>query len=637
MSKIVLVEPKSTHLHVYSRVAIPRLGAVLLGTIFRNLGYDVRVFIEDIAPIDMQEVLSADLVGISAITSTAPPSYALAEKVRAAGIPVAIGGTHTSFMTEEGLQHADYVIRGEGEGAFIELLEALQGKRSLDSIPNLSYRRDGRSIHNPERPMIRDLDGNPIPEFDLIHGWKRGGIVSIATSRGCPFSCTFCSVPGMYGHAFRTHSVDRVVDELKVHRDASYIFFADDIFTANKRRTKELLSRMIAEGMTPEWGAQVRTETVDDPEMLDLMRQSGCFNVYVGFESINPRTLKLFQKKQDLAKIERSIERFHAHKIRIHGMFVIGSDEDDLETLDATAKFAISRGLESVQFMILTPMPGSPDWDSLYAKGNKDILTTDWSLYDGHHVVHQPRKLSPYELQVGATRAMRKFYSWGNIARSLLMRRDVFTAGIQLYGKHLLRDWHKANAGYVAKLRQSLYGEVERARVAGLVKPWKRVAVPDVFLQQRLGLLLQRFLTDLGVEVIPLPTEIQATPDAYLMPTVVDSVHRLRERVDVIIAPIVKRAAQGHEEISTRLNAITKALQANLDRLPKVIALPINEEQGPIFETFAKVGLVYTQNLTRVRAAYYQAGERLGFWGANAMTVAVAASGNPGGPEQMPS
>ena len=116
--------------------------------------------------------------------------------------------------------------------------------------------------------MIRDLDVNPIPDFDLVHSWKRGGIVSIATSRGCPYSCTFCSVPGMYGHAFRTNSVDRVIEELKSHRDASYVFFADDIFTANKRRTKELLSRMIAEGMTPEWGAQVRTETVDDPEVL---------------------------------------------------------------------------------------------------------------------------------------------------------------------------------------------------------------------------------------------------------------------------------------------------------------------------------------------------------------------------------
>ncbi len=632
MQKIVLVEPKSTHLHVYSRVAIPRLGVVLLGTILRNLGYDVRVYIEDIAPIDMQEVLSANVVGISTITSTAPPSYALAEKVRAAGIPVVLGGTHTSFMTEEGLQHADYIVRGEGEDAFVELLEALQGRRQLDTILNLSYRKDGQVFHNAERPMIRDLDVNPIPDFDLVHGWKRGGIVSIATSRGCPYTCTFCSVPGMYGHTFRTNSVGRVIEELKLHRDASYVFFADDIFTANKRRTKELLSRMISEGVTPEWGAQVRTETVDDPEVLRLMQQSNCFNVYVGFESINPRTLKLFQKKQDLAKIERSIERFHAHKVRIHGMFVIGSDEDDLETLDATAKFAMSRGLESVQFMILTPCPGSPDWDHLYAKGNKDILTYDWSLYDGHHVVHQPRKLSPYELQVGSMRAMRKFYSWGNIARSLVIRRDIYTAGIQLYGKRLIREWYRANTGYVATLRQSLYGEVERAREAGLVKTWKRVAVPDIFLQHRLGLLLQRFLADLGVDVVSLPTEAQATPEAYLMPTAVDTLHRLRERVDVIITPILKRAAHEHEELSQRLNALTKALHANLDRLPKIIALPINVEQGPIFEAFAKIGLVYTQNLKRVRAAYQQAGERLGFWGANTLAMTPSSTGQGGEP-----
>jgi radical SAM superfamily enzyme YgiQ (UPF0313 family) len=628
MRKIVLVEPKSTHLHVYSRVAIPRLGVVLLGTILRNLGYDVQVFIEDIAPIDMHEVLGADVVGISTITSTAPPSYALAEKVRAAGIPVVLGGTHTSFMTEEGLQHADYVIRGEGEEAFVELLDALQAKRDLGGIRNLSFRQDGRVQHNPDRPMIRDLDVNPIPDFDLVRGWTRGGIVSIATSRGCPYSCTFCSVPGMYGHAFRTHSVDRVLEELRRHRDTSYVFFADDTFTANKRRTKDLLSRMIADGLTPEWGAQVRTETVDDPELLRLMQQSRCFNVYVGFESINPRTLKLFQKKQDLAKIERSIERFHAHGIRIHGMFVIGSDEDEVETLDATAKFATSRGLESVQFMILTPCPGSPDWDHLYAKGSKDLLTNDWSLFDGHHVVHQPRKLSPYELQIGAMRAMRRFYSWGTIVRSLVARRDVYTAGIQLYGKRLIREWHKVNAGYVAKLRDDLYGEGERVRGAGWVKTWKRVAVPDVFLQQRSGQLLQRFLSELGVEAIPLPAEVQATPEAYLMPAAVDALRRLRERVDVIITPILKRTAREQEDLSQRLNALAKALHANLDRLPKVIALPINAEQGPIFETFAKVGLIYTRNLARVRSAYSRAGERLGFWGGSTLAMA------PAGPAQ---
>ncbi|MBI4611036.1 MAG: B12-binding domain-containing radical SAM protein, partial [Candidatus Rokubacteria bacterium] len=323
LKKLVFVEPKSTHLHVYSRITIPRLGSVLLATIMRNKGYEVRVYIEDIHPVDMGELLSADLVAISAITSTAPQSYRLADQVREAGILTVVGGTHVTFLPDEGLQHADYVVRGEGEFAFQELVDAIQAGSGVEKIQNLSYlNAEGRAVHNPERPKIANLDVNPIPDYHLITGWKSGGVVSIATSRGCPFSCTFCSVPGMYGHAFRTHSIDRVLEELRLHRDDLYAFFADDIFTANKKRVKELLSRMIREGLTPEWGAQVRTETVDDPELLQLMRDSNCFNVYVGFESINPRTLKLFQKKQDLAKIERSIERFHAHNIRIHGMFV---------------------------------------------------------------------------------------------------------------------------------------------------------------------------------------------------------------------------------------------------------------------------------------------------------------------------
>jgi radical SAM superfamily enzyme YgiQ (UPF0313 family) len=627
MPKIVFVEPKSSHLHVYSRITIPRLGAVLLGTMARERGYDVRVYIEDIAPIDINDVLSADVVGISAITSTAPPSYALAEKVRAAGIPTILGGTHTTFFPEEGLRHADYVIRGEGEGAFLELLEALQGARDLSSIQNLSYMRDGRVVHNPERPKIRDLDATPMPDFELIEGWRRGGIVSVATSRGCPFSCTFCSVPGMYGHAFRTHSIDRVLGELMRHRDASYIFFVDDIFNANKKRTKELLSRMIAEDLTMQWGAQVRTEAADDTELLTLMQRSNCFNVYVGFESINPRTLKLFNKKQDLAKIERSIDTFHRHRIKIHGMFVVGSDEDEVETLGATARFAVKHGLESVQFLILTPCPGSPDWDSLYARGSKDILTRDWSLFDGHHVVHQPRKMSPYELQVGAMKAMKKFYSWGTIVRSLLLRRDAYTAGIQLYGKHLLRDWFKANEAYVATLKRELYGEVERVREAGKIKAWKRVAVPDMFLQHQLGGMLQRFLADLGVEVIPLPVpapEAPAVSEASVMPGAADALHRLRERVDLVIAPIVKRAAKGQEDFSSRLNTMAKSLQANYDRV-RIITLPINFEEGPIFESYAKIGLVFTTKLSRVRKAYYEAGERLGVWGPNALALAPAA------------
>jgi len=599
LRKLVFVEPKSTHLHVYSRVCIPRLGSVLLGTIMRNKGYDVRVYIEDIQAVDMGEVLSADLVGISAITSTAPQSYRLADKVREAGGLVVMGGTHTSFLPEEGLEHADFVIRGEGEFAFQELADAIVRGDGFEAIQNLSYRLpDGRVVSNPERPKIPNLDVNPIPDYHLITGWKPGGVISVATSRGCPFSCTFCSVPGMYGHAFRTHSVGRVLEELKVYRDNMYTFFADDIFTANKKRVKELLRGMIDRNLTPAWGAQVRTETVDDPELLQMMRDSNCFNVYVGFESINPRTLKLFQKKQDLAKIERSIERFHAHDIKIHGMFVVGSDEDDVETIDATAEFALKHDIDSIQFMILTPIPGSPDWDQLYAKGAKYVISRNWSFYDGHHAVHQPRRMSPYELQTAAINAMGKFYSWRGIAAKL-WKRDLYYATIRFWGKKIIREWWKdtENRQYVDWLRDQLYAESRQVGQLALT----RVGLPEVLLQDTVGRLLERFLNELGVTVVPLAEAAESAASAA------------RQTVDCLITPIVKRAAKEREEFYARLTAVTATFHQQLDKMPK-ISFPLVDGQGPVFEPFAKIGLLFTKNLDRIRTAYKNAGVAEGLW-----------------------
>jgi radical SAM superfamily enzyme YgiQ (UPF0313 family) len=597
--KLVFIEPSSTHLHIYSRVTIPRLGSVLLGTIMRDKGYDVRVYIEDIHDVDMSEVLSADVVAISAITSTAPQSYRLADTVRAAGRVVVLGGTHTSFLPDEGLEHGDFVIRGEGEFAFQELVDAIQAGHGFDKIQNLSYRVDGRTVHNPERPKIANLDVNPIPDYRLITGWKPGGVISVATSRGCPFSCTFCSVPGMYGHAFRTHSIDRVLDELAVHKGNAYTFFADDIFTANKKRVKELLRRMIDRELTPQWGAQVRTETVDDPELLELMRDSNCFNVYVGFESINPRTLKLFQKKQDLGKIERSIERFHAHKIRIHGMFVVGSDEDDVETLDATAEFALKHDIDSIQFMILTPIPGSPDWDSIYARGEKYVINRNWSFYDGHHVVHQPRKMSPYELQMGAIQAMEKFYSWRGIAQKL-WKGDKYYAVIRYFGKKMIKDWWKdpENRAHVDWLKAQLFTERNQLGPQTL----KTVGLPEILLQDSVGRLLQRFLNELGVTVVPLAEA-----------AVEGATSVARQTVDCIINPIVKRAEQEREEFYARLTAVNTALQAQWERRPKV-SFPLIGGQGPVFEPFARIGLLFTQNLDRIREAYKTAGVAEGLW-----------------------
>jgi radical SAM superfamily enzyme YgiQ (UPF0313 family) len=599
LKKLVFVEPSSTHLHIYSRVTIPRLGSVLLATIMRAKGYDVRVYIEDIHEVDMSEVLSADLVAISAITSTAPQSFKLADTVRAAGGIAVLGGTHVSFLPEEGLEHADFVVRGEGEFAFQELIDAIQVGGGFEKIQNLSYLVDGRLVNNPERPKIANLDVNPIPDYRLITGWKPGGVISVATSRGCPFSCTFCSVPGMYGHAFRTHSIPRVLEELEHHRGNMYTFFADDIFTANKKRVKELLRGMIDRNLTPEWGAQVRTETVDDPELLQMMRDSNCFNVYVGFESINPRTLKLFQKKQDLAKIERSIERFHAHKIRIHGMFVVGSDEDDPETLDATAEFALKHDIDSIQFMILTPIPGSPDWEGIYARGEKYVLSRNWQFYDGHHVVHQPRRMSPYELQIGAIGAMEKFYSWRGIATKL-WKGDKYYAAIRYFGKKMIKDWWKdpENRAHVDWLRAQLFTERDQIGAVSL----KRVGLPEILLQDSVGRLLQRFLGELGVTVVPLAEAAMESATSIA-----------RQTVDCVITPIVKRAEKEREEFYTRLAAVSTALQSQIEKYPK-INFPLIGGQGPVFEPFARIGLLFTKNLDRVREAYKNAGVAEGLW-----------------------
>jgi radical SAM superfamily enzyme YgiQ (UPF0313 family) len=599
LRKLVFVEPKSTHLHIYSRVCIPRLGSVLLATIMRAKGYDVRVYIEDIHAVDMTEVLSADLVAISAITSTAPQSYRLADTVRQAGRIAVLGGTHTSFLPDEGLAHADFVVRGEGEFAFQELVDAVQAGEGFEKIRNLSYLTGGQAVHNPERPKIPNLDVNPIPDYHLITGWKPGGVISVATSRGCPFSCTFCSVPGMYGHAFRTHSVERVLEELALHKGNKYTFFADDIFTANKKRCKDLLRGMIQRDLAGRWGAQVRTETVDDPELLQLMRDSGCFNVYVGFESINQRTLKLFQKKQDLAKIERSIERFHDHGIRIHGMFVIGSDEDDVETIDATARFALKHDIDSIQFMILTPIPGSPDWDGLYAQGDKYVISRNWTLYDGHHAVHQPRRMSPYELQMSALTAMAKFYSWGGIARKLV-KRDLYYATIRFWGKKMIRQWWKDddNRQHVDWLKSQLYADARELGVGAL----KTVGLPELLLQDSLGRLLQRFLGELGVTVVPIAEA-----------AVEQTAARARQTIDCLITPMVRRAEQEREEFYAKLTHMTGLLQTQWEKLPRV-AFPLVGGQGPVFEPFAKIGLLFTKNLDRIRDAYRSAGAAEGLW-----------------------
>ena len=302
IKRVSFIEAGSPGLHIFSKFPIPRLGAVLLPTILRERGYEVKAFVENVAEPDWSFIESSDLVYISTITSTAIRAYRMAKRLKALDIPVIIGGTHPTFLPDEALEYADFVIRGEGEHSLVELLEYMEkGTPALTGIKGLSYRgRDGRIVHNTSREFIEDLDSLPEPDFSLVHNWNASNPYPLSTSRGCAYDCKFCSVIRMFGKSYRFKSVEATLKKLKHVASTSKAikFIVDDNFAANKRRTKEILRGMIAEGIKTLWSAQVRVDVASDPELLRLMADSGCHTLYIGFESINPKTLEEYNKKQ---------------------------------------------------------------------------------------------------------------------------------------------------------------------------------------------------------------------------------------------------------------------------------------------------------------------------------------------------
>lgn len=453
---VVLAEPKAPDLHIFSRFALPRLGVVLLGTILRDQGRNVKVLVEEARPFDRETLRHADLVGISAITPTAVRSYALADELRAQGVTVVMGGPHPTHCPDEAMQHADFVVRGEGEEALPALVRALETGSDLARVPNLSYREAGLVRHNPLAPLQRDLDAWPDPDLSLIDGFLAGGIIGnrrivpLQTSRGCPHDCSFCTVTTTFGRSLRYRSIERVVKEMARHDlERTHFFIYDDNFTANRRRTREMLEAFLTLPRLPHWSAQVRADVARDPGLLDRMVQAGCGTVYLGLESVNPESLRRADKRQQLEEVEQHLARIRARGIALHGMFVFGFDSDGPGTMERTVEFARRHQLFSVQFLLLTPLPGSRLGAEIKAAGR--LLHEDWSQYDAHHVVFQPARITPRELQRWQTEGHRRFYSPGQIA-GRLWRRDWAGVTVSLYAARLNISWQRRNAAYLRSL-----------------------------------------------------------------------------------------------------------------------------------------------------------------------------------------
>jgi radical SAM superfamily enzyme YgiQ (UPF0313 family) len=449
LKKIIFIEPKPPDFHIFSRMSLPRLGTVLLGTVLRKNGYDVKSYVEEIAELDIEDLLTADAVGISTTTSTSTRAYEIAKIVKKAGIPVFMGGAHVTYVPDEALEVCDYVLRGEADENIVDFIKALEAGTGFDAIKGLSYRKNGEIFHNKAAGYCKDMDKLPCPDFSIVKGLekkahKKLSITPIMTSRGCPYDCSFCSVTGMFGQKYRFRSKEKVIEELQLNRDngGKWVFFYDDNFSADKKRTKELLRLMIEKGLTPKWTAQVRVDVAKDPELLDLMQKSNCHTVYIGLESVNPETLKAYNKMQSVEDIQACIKKLHDHGIRIHGMFVFGSDNDTVETIHQTVSFAKKNNIESVQFMILTPLPGTNFFREI-EKQNR-FITKDWGLYDAHHAVFEPKKMTYHELQAETIKAAAKFYSIGQIIKRAV-KLHMFNVSIKIYGRNLTRKWAKKN------------------------------------------------------------------------------------------------------------------------------------------------------------------------------------------------
>lgn len=451
--RIRLIEPEPPGMNVFSKVMMPRLGLPAMGAALTSQGHDVVIYVPQFAPVDWNDVLTADLVGISTTTSTATAGYQFADKIRARGIPVVIGGPHVTFMAAEALEHADYVARGEGgEALMAELIEALGGQKDLADIAGLSYMRDGEMVHNRDRERCQDLDSLPFPDLTLIRGHEKMHSTPIMTSWGCPFACNFCSVTAMFGRKYRFRSPESVIAEIKQSK-ARKIFFYDDNMAADKRRLKVLLQMMIDEGLVMPWSAQVRTDVVRDPELLDLMRRSGCNRVYLGLESVNQATLDGFQKSQSVDDIVKAIKILHEYDIDSHGMFVLGAEDDTKQTVRDTVRFALKHRIDTVMLNILTPLPGTPQFQMMEEQGR--IFDKRWYLYDAHHVVFTPKQMTPYELQREVLHGYMRFYSkrqWLKLLVTFRFTKLLFHG----WGMWIIRSWRKdkGNKAFVAALKR---------------------------------------------------------------------------------------------------------------------------------------------------------------------------------------
>lgn len=393
-------------------------------------GIEVRI-IDELAGQNVKEELikfQPDIAGITATTALAPDAYRIAKLCRSLGIRTVMGGVHASIMPEEALQHADMVIKGEGERA---LLRIIREEIATGMVPG-EFICELDEIPIPARHLmqmefyVRSKDR--LPETYLYFVPPKTRVAAILTSRGCPYDCIFChnsfkEIP------FRHNSPERVlqeIDELINKYRVKALFFIEDNFFVDRKRLQRICELLIERKYDLIWAGNARVDNID-PEILRLAKAAGCRQVTFGFESGSQKILNILRKRTTVAQIEKAIKLTHDAGLIVNGTFIIGSPEETLEDIRLTQQLIRENPIDSIGICIATPFPGTELWNMAERQGAipADIKWSDFT-YD-KVPIWVNKKMTPQEIE--------KYYN-----ETVELARSKSTIGIrQIVASYLFR------------------------------------------------------------------------------------------------------------------------------------------------------------------------------------------------------
>ncbi len=399
--KIKLIQPKMTLRPMdseFKRLMAPSLALLTISALTPE-GNEVYIEDENVRKINFDD--SPDLVGITINIDSSRRAYEIASLYRKKNITTIAGGIHASANPEEVLKYFDCVCIGEAEGQWDKILEDLKNGKL-------------KRKYSLDKPA--DLSITPIPKWELIDKSKYLYNNTICASRGCPFLCEFCYNSCDYvDHSMRNRPINNVIKEIQ-KLETKHVMFIDDNFIGNINWTREFLKEIKPLELT--WNAAVSSNIVNHPDILYQMKECGCKSLFIGFESINEKSIESVTKFQNkITQYEKLIKEIHSLGIMINASMVFGFDHDYPDVFKSTLNWLIENKIETVTSHILTPYPGTKLYKRMLKEGR--IIDNDSSHYNTSHVVFKPKNMTCQELFDGYMWIYKEFYSIKNIIKRI--------------------------------------------------------------------------------------------------------------------------------------------------------------------------------------------------------------------------